>query len=271
MSLALDDLVPNARQPRTVFDEAALQELAASVRHLGLLQPILVRPRQDGRYEIVAGERRYRAARLAQLPRIPAIVRRSDDEGMLTEALVENLHRADLNALEEAAAYEQLLNEFGLTHEELAVRVGKSRSAISNTLRLLALPPKVQGLLAGGSLSAGHARALLGLASPEQQQELAEHIVEDGLTVRATEAWVRRAQASHARAPDDDSAQRDGRRPMFVDLEERLRDALATGVRITGDQRRGRVVIDYHGREDLDRLLAVLGKGSGVQLHNLES
>jgi len=186
LTLELSALVPNSRQPRGSFEEASLGELAQSLRQVGMLQPILVRPRPDGRYEIVAGERRFRAARLAGMDRIPAVVRHTADEQLLTEALVENIHRADLSPLEEAAAYHQLLTDFGMTHEALADRLGKSRSAITNAMRLLALPATVQRWVAEGSLSAGHARALLPLEDRERQEQLAQRIVADGLSVRAT-------------------------------------------------------------------------------------
>jgi ParB family chromosome partitioning protein len=268
VTLRLGAVVANARQPRGTFDQQALEELAHSLREVGLLQPIVVRPLDEGRYEIIAGERRFRAARLAGLEEIPAIVRATDDAHMLTEALVENIHRADLNALEEAAAYQQLLDDFGLTHDALAARLGRSRSAISNALRLLTLPPALQHRVAAGTLSAGHARALLALASAEQQERLAQRVVAEGLSVRATEEAVRRASGDHGGSALESlaSAAKTRARSPFDHLQRRLSDALATRVQIRGSARRGRVVIDYAGREDLDRLLGILARGTGEDL-----
>lgn len=270
LEVPLDALVPNPRQPRGHFADAPLQELAQSLRQVGMLQPIVVRPRPDGRYEIVAGERRYRAARLAGIPTVPVVIRHTQDAALLTEALVENIHRADLTPLEEAAAYGQLLHDFGMTHEELATRLGRSRSAISNTLRLLALAPDVQRRLTDGALSAGHARALLAVEDHRRQEQLAGTIVADGLSVRATEALVRETLERPNRAEDGMAevarATNRPRRSAFAGLEERMTDALATRVTITGSARRGTVVIDFSGAEDLERLLEVLGRGAGVDL-----
>lgn len=272
--LGLDQLVPNPRQPRTDFDETTLSELAASIRAVGLLQPILVRPLENGqlagdRYEIVAGERRFRAARLAGLNTIPAIVRHTGDEHMLTEALVENIHRADLNPLEEALAYQQLLEDFGITHDALAVSLGRSRSAISNALRLLGLSPAVQQRVASGVLSAGHARALLGLRDTDRQERVAQRVIAEGLSVRATEEFVR----TLIEAADRESALADLARAAkarkaapYAEVQRRLTDALGTRVEIRGSARRGRVVIDYAGQADLERLLAILGRGTGEDL-----
>lgn len=265
----VDALVPNPRQPRGYFDPAALEELAQSLRQIGMLQPLLVRARADGRYDVVAGERRLRAARMARMATVPVVVRRTDDTALLTEALVENIHRSDLTPLEEAAAYEQLLSDFGVTHEELAARLGKSRSAITNTLRLLGLAPAVQRRLAEGGISAGHARALLAIDDPGRQEQIAGRVVAEQLSVRATEALVRDALV--ATDPEHEAArlarQADRRAGSpFRGLEERLGDALATRVRITGSARRGRVVIDYAGQEDLERLLDVVGRGTGQDL-----
>lgn len=263
-TISLSALDPNPHQPREAFDEVALDELAASIREVGLLQPIVVRPAAAGRYQIVAGERRYRAAARAGLEEIPAVVRRTRDEALLTEALVENLHRSDLNPIEEALAYRQLLDDFGMTHDALAAKLAKSRSAISNSLRLLGLPPRLQEQVASGLLSAGHARALLGLPRPEQQERVAQRIAAEGLSVRATEELVRQLVA----AGDDGHgpAARTPAETPYAHVQQRLTDALATRVRITGTPRRGRVVIDYAGPEDLERLLAVLGRGTGEDL-----
>lgn len=266
MTLRLSSVVPNPHQPREAFAEQPLAELAHSIRQVGVLQPILVRPRGDGRYETIAGERRLRAAELAGLTEIPAVVRHTEDRDLLTEALLENLHRVDLNPLEEAGAYRQLLDDFGLTHDALAEKLGRSRSAISNTLRLLGLPPTVQHLVADGTLSAGHARALLTLADSGDQERVAARIVAEGLSVRAAEEIVR-ALEDEAASPDDPERSSRRRRPSpYRDVQDRLVDALATRVRITGTARRGRVVIDYAGEEDLERLLEILSRGTGQDL-----
>lgn len=274
LTLDLTALVPNPRQPRTDFDRGSLEELARSLSQVGMLQPILVRPRGDGRYEIIAGERRYRAARLAGMERVPAVVRQTADDQLLTEALVENIHRADLNALEEASAYDQLIGDFGMTHEALATRLGKSRSAITNALRLLGLPMAVQHQVLGGALTAGHARALLGIDDPALQEQLAERVVAGELSVRATEDLVRDVVAlghhdgsGNGKVEEADApASVPTRRGPFVGLERRVSEALATKVQIKGTARRGKLVIDYAGQEDLDRLLDILGKGAGMDL-----
>jgi ParB family chromosome partitioning protein len=272
LNLNLNSILSNPRQPRSRMAEDELEELAASVAQVGVLQPVLVRPASDGhRYELVAGERRLRAAERAGLSEIPAIVRRTGDEQLLTEALVENIHRTDLDPLEEALAYQQLLEDFGVTHDELAGRLGRSRSAISNSLRLLNLPAAVQQRVADRELNAGHARALLALPDAEAQEQLAERVAAEGLSVRAVEETVR-AALEEPPAGDGRGDGRDGgggrrrTRSPYEDLQQRLSDALATKVQITGTQRRGRVVIDYAGTEDLERLLQVLSRGSG---HNL--
>lgn len=271
VNLDLRLIVPNPRQPREHFDEAALTELADSIRQVGILQPVLVRPAdEDGRYELVAGERRYRAAQLAGLDEVPAVVRHTSDADLLTEALVENLHRADLNPLEEAAAYRQLLDDFHMTHEGLARRLGRSRSAISNTLRLLALPPGVQQPVADGALSAGHARTLLALDRPEDQERAAQRVLAEGLSVRATEELVRRMLTGRDGADDAmadlaDAARKRHRSP-YEGLQRRVADALATRVQIKGSAKRGRIVIDYAGAADLERLLEILSRGTGENL-----
>lgn len=274
LELSLTSILSNPRQPRTRFDDGELEELAASVAQVGVLQPVLVRPSADGhRYELVAGERRLRAAERAGLTEIPAIVRRTGDEQLLTEALVENIHRTDLDPLEEALAYQQLLDDFGVTHDELARRLGRSRSAISNSLRLLNLPAGVQQRVADRELTAGHARALLALADPGAQERLAERIPAEGLSVRAVEDEVRRALEGSAQEEGGDRGDRDRgssgserTRSPYEDLQRRLGDALATKVTIAGSRRRGRVVIDYAGTEDLERLLHILSRGTGHDL-----
>jgi ParB family chromosome partitioning protein len=263
----LDAIEPNPRQPRDAFDQRSLAELAQSLQTVGLLQPIVVRE-VDDRYQIIAGERRYRAAQLAGFREIRALVRHTDDDQVLTEALVENIHRVDLNALEEAAAYQQLLDDFGFTHEQLAARLGKSRSTITNTLRLLSLGADLQRQVASGALSPGHARALLAVDDPDMQREVAQRIVADGLSVRAAEQLIRNLlrqadrQSKEFRAPD---------RGPYVGLQRRLSDVFSTKVRITGSADRGQVVIDYAGRGDLQRLLGMLegGVGDGLQRETL--
>jgi ParB family transcriptional regulator, chromosome partitioning protein len=263
---------PNPHQPRVHFDEESLTELAASIAHIGVLQPILVRPLGAGDdYELIAGERRWRAASRAGLTTVPAIVRVSDDLSSIEQALVENLHRQDLTPLEEAAAYQQLIEDFGLTHEQLAEQVGKSRSGITNTLRLLGLPPNVQHLLADGKLTAGHARALLGTPDRALQDELARLAADEGWTVRAVEDAVRRGSV-HAPAADDETGtdrpsptgpQIDGagltpstrlRPPGLLELEELLANHLETRVGVQMGARRGRVTIEFADLEDLERI-----------------
>ena len=267
LNLRLSAIIPNPRQPRESFDEASLDELARSITEIGVLQPVLVRPGPDGRYELIAGERRYRAAGMAGLDEIPAIVRHTEDAHLLTEALVENIHRTDLDPIEEASAYQQLLDDFGLTHEELAGRLGKSRSAISNALRLLSLPDSLMSMVSAGTLSAGHARTLLALDSAAQQERVAQRILAEGMSVRATEELVRRLLERPEKSLDDLArAARNRSSSPYQGLQRRLSDALNTKVEIKGTARRGRVVIDYSGNADLERLLGILGRGSGRDL-----
>lgn len=274
LELSLTSILSNPRQPRSRFDDEGLDELAASVGQVGILQPVLVRPSADGhRYELVAGERRLRAAERAGLTEIPAIVRRTGDEQLLTEALVENIHRTDLDPLEEALAYQQLLEDFGVTHDELARRLGRSRSAISNSLRLLNLPAAIQQRVADRQLSAGHARALLALADPSEQERLAERVASEGLSVRTVEDEVRRSLEGPPEPTRGDTSGDNSRssgsgrsRSPYEDLQRRLSDALATKVAIAGTRQRGRLVIDYAGTEDLERLLHILSRGTGHEL-----
>jgi ParB family chromosome partitioning protein len=271
VEVAVADIVPNPHQPRVHFDEASLSELAASIAHIGLLQPVLVRPRSDGGgFELIAGERRWRAAGRAGLATIPAIVRTSDDLTSVEQALVENLHRQDLTALEEAAAYQQLVEDFELTHEQISERVGKSRSTVTNTLRLLGLPPAVQHLLADGKLSPGHARALLGTPDRALQEALALRAVEDGWTVRTMEDAVRNGGAPTGDvAPPGPPDGRptpspiDGagltpatrlRPPGLLELEELLAGHLDTRVGVQMGARRGKVTIEFADLEDLERI-----------------
>lgn len=267
--LPIDAIVPNAKQPRDFFDETAMEELIHSIREVGLLQPIVVRPEGpggSGKYELIMGERRWRAAQQAGLERIPAIVRETEDERMLLDALLENLHRSQLNPLEEAAAYDQLLKDFSCTHEELADRIGRSRPQVSNTLRLLKLPPKVQLRVASGLLSAGHARALLGLDTAEEQQHLAERIIAEGLSVRTVEEIVAVGdpESERARAPRKVRA---GSRvsPELSELAGRLSDRLETRVRVDLGARRGKIVVEFASIEDLERIITTLVPGERVR------
>lgn len=259
----MDHIAPNARQPRQVFDEEDLEELAASIREVGLLQPVVVRPSTTGKpWELIMGERRLRAVMLAGLERIPAIVRETDDTVMLRDALLENLHRAQLNPLEEASAYRQLLEDFACTHDELASRIARSRPQISNTLRLLKLPPLVQRRVAAGVLSAGHARALLGLADAAAMERLAQRIVAEGLSVRATEEIVAMGEEPERpelrRRPRVSESQ-----PQLDELAVRLADRLDTRVRVVMGARKGRITVEFASLEDLDRILAVMAPGNG--------
>lgn len=260
-TIPLDAVEPNPRQPREAFDQQGLAELAQSLQTVGLLQPIIVREQGGGQYQIIAGERRFRAAQLAGFREIRAVIRHTGDDQVLTEALVENIHRVDLNALEEAAAYQQLLDDFAFTHEQLAARLGRSRSAITNTIRLLSLGVELQQHVASGALTAGHARALLALEDRGVQQELGERIIADGLSVRATERLIRTLLEQQ-----DAPAAQEERPAPYVGLQDRLSDAFATKVRITGTARRGQVVIDFSGQDDLQRLLSVLEGGVGAGL-----
>lgn len=261
----IDSIRPNPHQPRVHFDEESLSDLTASIREIGVLQPILVRPREGG-YELLAGERRWRAAKRAGLSVIPAVVKDTDELGSVERALVENLHRQDLTPLEEAAAYQQLVEDFSMTHEQVASRVGKSRAAVTNTLRLMSLPPSIQHLLADGRLAAGHARALLGTPDRAFQEQLARRAAAEGWSVRAVEEAVR--QRSGGRSDDtaptaaDPAPTREGRMPRegalrppgLLELEELLAERLSTHVSVTMGASRGKVVIEFADLEDLERL-----------------
>ena len=271
ITVPLGDLHPNPRQPRDHFDDALLDELAVSLADVGMLQPIVARPRPDGGFEIVAGERRYRAAGMAGLVEVPVVVRHTADDQLLTEALVENVHRADLDPIEEATAYRQLLDDFEMTHDALATKLGRSRSAISNALRLLALPDPVQVHVVSGTLSAGHARALLGLADEFEQERVGQQVIAEGLSVRQTEELIRSISERQARSADAQmndlaDAAKGRSTTAFAHVEQRLVDALATKVQIKGSLKRGRLVIDFSGAEDLERLLDIVGRGSGQDL-----
>ncbi|MFF2631343.1 ParB/RepB/Spo0J family partition protein [Microbacterium sp. NPDC058021] len=251
------DIVPNPRQPRTHFDTEDLAELVHSVREFGVLQPVVVRTNEDGKYELIMGERRTRASREAGLTSIPAIVRDTDDEHLLRDALLENLHRSQLNPLEEASAYQQLLEDFGITQEELATRIGRSRPQISNTIRLLKLPIPVQQRVAAGVLSAGHARAVLSLEEPEAMQRLADKIVNEDLSVRAAEAAAKAPEAGAVRRVTPKAG---ARRAHLDEVAERLGDRLNTKVKINISARKGQVVIDFATIQDLNRILAEIGE-----------
>ena len=247
---------PNPRQPRQIFDEEALAELAASIKIVGLLQPVVVRKTDGGSYQIVMGERRWRACELAGLEAVPAIVRETSDGDLLRDALIENLHRQQLNPLEEAAAYQQLLDDFGATHEVLAQRIGRSRPHITNTIRLLNLPPNVQRRVAAGVLSAGHARALLGIADPAAQDQLAHRIVAEGLSVRAVEEIV--AMGGDNAKPPRQQARKQPVAPRLADLAGRLSDVLDTRVKVELGQRKGKIVVEFASLDDLDRIVKTI-------------
>jgi ParB family chromosome partitioning protein len=247
---------PNPHQPRRHFDEESLSSLAASVRELGVLQPILVREAGDGEYEIIAGERRWRAAKRAGLPTVPVVVRTADDLSSLEQAVVENLHRQDLNPLEEAAAYQQLIEDFSMTHDQLATRVGKSRATITNMLRLFQLPPAIQKLVAEGNLSAGHARALLGTPDRAFQESLARKAVQDSLSVRAVEEAVRARGEGEAGAPEAVAARGPRLRQAGMhELEQLLSEHLATRVKVQETAKSGgKVVVEFADLDDLERI-----------------
>jgi ParB family transcriptional regulator, chromosome partitioning protein len=265
--LPISAIRPNRFQPRDYFDEEALGALADSIREVGVLQPVLVRPAggagEPDQYELIAGERRWRAARRVGLQTIPALVRETDDAAALEHALVENLHRDNLNPLEEAAAYQQLIEDFGLTHDEVAARVGRSRASISNTLRLLQLPPAIQRSVQEGKLSMGHARALLGSPDRAFQEVLAKRAVDEDLSVRAVEELVREHQSdpeapAERGAGDTSGARRGLRPPGLLELEELLGDHLQTRVKISMGNNRGKVVVEFSTLEDLERIYRLM-------------
>jgi len=262
--LPITSITPNAVQPRQVFDEEAMAELVHSIGEVGLLQPIVVRPSEAGTdgepaFELIMGERRWRAAQEAGLTAIPAIVRQTDDVDMLRDALLENLHRSQLNPLEEASAYAQLLEDFGCTHEELAGRIGRSRPQISNTLRLLKLSPAVQRRVAAGVLSAGHARSLLSVADPEIQDRLASRVVAEGISVRALEEIVAVGDTGR---PETRTQRRRPTAPGLVDLADRLSDRLETRVKVDLGQRKGKITVEFATLEDLRRIVDVIDPSS---------
>jgi ParB family transcriptional regulator, chromosome partitioning protein len=253
LEIPITSIKPNGHQPRNHFDEEALSSLTASIRELGILQPVLVRSAGEDRYELIAGERRWRAARRAGLQTIPALVRTASDLGSVEQALVENLHRQDLNPLEEAGAYQQLIEDFGLTHDQLASRVGRSRAAISNTLRLFQLPPAIQRLVVEGQLSAGHARALLGTPDRHFQETLARRAVAEDLSVRAVEDAVRARNELGTSGPPSDRVPR-LRPPGILELENLLSHHLDTRVKVDMGSRKGKMLIEFASLEDLERI-----------------
>ncbi|MEU0084860.1 ParB/RepB/Spo0J family partition protein [Streptomyces sp. NPDC006274] len=260
----LGSITPNPRQPREVFDEDALAELVTSIKEVGLLQPVVVRQLGPNRYELIMGERRWRACREAGLERIPAIVRDTDDEKLLLDALLENLHRAQLNPLEEAAAYDQLLKDFNCTHDQLADRIGRSRPQVSNTLRLLRLSPPVQRRVAAGVLSAGHARALLSVDDSDEQDRLAHRIVAEGLSVRAVEEIVTLLNSNPQSSPKPKGPRAGARlSPALSDLASRLSDRFETRVKVDLGQKKGKIVVEFASMEDLERILGTLAPGEG--------
>ncbi|HEX6755081.1 MAG TPA: ParB/RepB/Spo0J family partition protein [Mycobacteriales bacterium] len=265
----VDAIRPNAKQPRQVFDEDAQEELKTSIREFGLLQPVVVRETEPGSYELVMGERRWRATRDLGLDTIPAIVRGTADDAMLRNALLENLHRVQLNPLEEAAAYRQLLDEFGTTHEELAGRIGRSRSQVTNTVRLLNLPLPVQRRVAAGVLTAGHARALLSLEDAEHQDHLASRIVAEGLSVRAVEEIVALAGQETKPAPARAARTQRVSAPALNDLAERLSDSFDTRVKVELGRRKGKITVEFASVDDLERIVALMApdvtpRGNGI-------
>ena len=254
LEVDIDSIRPNPKQPRNIFDDSELMELAASIKEIGILQPPVVRKVGENQYELIMGERRLRASKLAGLKRIPVIIRETSDNELLREALIENIHRSNLNSLEEAAAYNQMLTDFGLTHDELAKRIGKSRPVITNTLRLLNLPPSVQKKLASGAISAGHARALLGLSDASEIERIANKIVSEGLSVRATEELIMVSGGGKRSSNKKSGSTSLGK---YQELEERIGDALDTRVKIKGGKNGGKILIEY---ADSDDLLRIAGK-----------
>jgi ParB family transcriptional regulator, chromosome partitioning protein len=274
--IAISAIVPNPRQPRGVFDEDDIEGLAQSIRDVGVLQPVVVRPLDAHRFELVAGERRLRASRVAGRTTIPAVVRQTEDSDLLKEALIENIHRVQLNPLEEGAAYQQLLEDFEVTQEELAQRLGKSRPSITNAIRLLSLPPAVQRRVAAGVLSAGHAKALLALPERGAQEQLADRIVAEGMSVRATEELVR-LRLLDEQADDATSTSSSGRSgsppgakrptaPGLIELQDDLSDALRARVRISMGARKGNVRIEFQTVDDLERIVGVISRGLQADL-----
>jgi ParB family chromosome partitioning protein len=258
VEIPTDRITPNPRQPREVFDEEAMAELVASIREVGLLQPVVVRSMGEDKYELVMGERRWRAVQEAGQPTIPAILRETGEQDLLRDALLENLHRSQLNPLEEAAAYQQLLDDFSCTQEELSKRLGRSRPQISNTLRLLRLPAAVQRRVAAGLLSAGHARALLAMSDSKEQEVLSRRIVAEGLSVRAVEEIVAVGAGEHHKTRGPRRQSGTVVAPRLTDLANRLSERFDTRVRVNLGKRKGRIVVEYASIEDLERIVAIM-------------
>ena len=257
--IPIDDISPNPRQPREEFDEEAMIELVASISEVGVLQPVVVRPVKSGQYELIMGERRWRASRRAGLENVPAIVRDTADEDLLKEALLENIHRSELNALEEAAAYQQLMKDFGWSQDILAKRIGRSRPHISNTLRLMNLPPALQRQVASGVLSAGHARAILGLGEESLMTQLAQRVINEGLSVRATEELASlMLKNSEGAGKTPPPARRNTQH--FDEYASSLTDLLDTQVKITLGAKKGRIAIEFASVDDLNRIMNVIGR-----------
>ena len=253
--LEINSIVPNPKQPRSVFEPEAFSELVHSIRELGVLQPIVVREKSEGQYELIMGERRLRASKEAGLTKIPAVIRETADENMLRDALLENLHRSDLNPLEEASAYSQLLEDFGITQEQLADRIGRSRPQITNTLRLLKLPATVQKLVAAGVLSAGHARAILGATDSERMEYFANKTINEGLSVRSLEELV----GFDKPTPKKPTIKQGGKQDLLKEISEGLGDKLNTKVKIVLGRKKGQLVIDFATVADLNRILDEIG------------
>jgi len=252
--VSIDSISPNPKQPRTIFDEDALKELTASIKEVGLLQPPVVREISPGQYELIMGERRLRASKAAGLKSIPVIIRQTADNDLLRDALIENIHRSQLNALEEGAAYTQLLTDFNCTHDELAARLGKSRPHLTNTMRLLNLPPAVQRKVAAGVLSAGHARALLGLTDESEIERLATRIIAEGLSVRATEEVVATGSSSKKKRTNEKAAPA----PHLIEISERLSDLYDTRVSVESGKAKGKIIIEFSGMADLARIVELI-------------
>ena len=255
LEVDIDSIRPNPKQPRSIFDDSELAELSASIREIGILQPPVVRKVGENQYELIMGERRLRASKLAGLKRIPVIIRETSDNELLREALIENIHRSNLNSLEEAAAYNQMLSDFGLTHDELAKRIGRSRPVITNTLRLLNLPPSVQKKLASGAISAGHARALLALSDLNEIERIANKIVSEGLSVRATEELILVSGGGKKSSSKKSGSSSLGK---YQELEERIGDALDTRVKIKGGKSGGKIIVEFADSQDLLRIAGKL-------------
>ncbi|WP_061290531.1 ParB/RepB/Spo0J family partition protein [Herbidospora cretacea] len=267
--ILISQILPNPRQPRDIFDDDRIKELSESIVEVGLLQPIVVRAAGRDKFELIMGERRWRASKLAGLERIPAIVRTTSDDEMLREALIENLQREQLNALEEGAAYRQLLDDFGATHEQLAKKVGRSRSHITNVLRLLNLPANVQVRLAAGTITPGHARALLALGDPAAQERLADRIVAEGMTVRTVEEIVSMGEATAGPAPRKPRVKQPTA-PALRTLADRLSDHFETKVKVDLGRRKGRIVVEFSTIDDLERIIGTMAPDAANQMRGLE-